>query len=82
MRLKLLHFIQLVDSRHLELMAAARSAGFGSYSQCHRTFQAELDCSPREFFLASLRSSMQGLYTDPRVSSSNYADENAFGAAG
>jgi|SRR6187402_948846 len=82
MRLKLLHFIQLVDSRHLELMAAARSAGFGSYSQCHRTFQAELDCSPREFFLASLRSSMQGLYTDPRVSSPNYAEESAFGAAG
>lgn len=64
MRLKLLHFIRLVDARQSELMAAASSAGFGSYSQCHRTFQAELDCSPREFFLAGLRSAMQRVYTD------------------
>ena len=64
MRLKLLHFIRLVDSRQSELMAAASHAGFGSYSQCHRAFQAELDCSPREFFLAGLRSAMQRVYTD------------------
>jgi AraC-like DNA-binding protein len=64
MRLKLLHFIRLVDSRQSELMAAASHAGFGSYSQCHRAFQAELGCSPREFFLAGLRSAMQRVYTD------------------
>jgi len=64
MRLKLLQFIRLVDTRHMELMAAASSAGFGSYSQCHRTFQAELDCSPREFFQAGLRGAMQRVYTD------------------
>ena len=64
MRLKLLHFIRLVDSRQSELMAAASSAGFGSYSQCHRTFQAELNCSPRDFFQAGLRSDMQRIYTD------------------
>jgi len=64
MRLKLLHFIRLMDSRQSELMAAASSAGFGSYSQCHRTFQAELNCGPREFFQAGLRSDMQRVYTD------------------
>jgi len=64
MRLRLLHFIDLVDSRHVELMAAANRAGFGSYSQCHRTFQAELNCSPREFFMAGLRDDMQSAYDD------------------
>lgn len=64
MRLKLLHFIRLMDSRRWELMAAATNAGFGSYSQCHRTFQAELNCSPRDFFLAGVRSAMQRAYTD------------------
>jgi AraC-like DNA-binding protein len=63
-RLKLLDFIRLVDSRQAELMAAASSAGFGSYSQCHRTFQAELGCSPREFFLAGFRKDMQHAYSD------------------
>lgn len=64
MRLKLLNFIRLVDSRQAELMAAAMSAGFGSYSQCHRAFRTELGCSPREFFLAGLRNDMQSAYTD------------------
>ena len=63
-RLKLLDFIRLVDSHQAELMAAASSAGFGSYSQCHRSFQAELSCSPREFFLAGLRKDMQHAYSD------------------
>jgi len=64
MRLKLLKFIDLVDSRGAELMTAASSAGFGSYSQCHRAFRAELGCSPRDFFVAGLRSDMQSAYTD------------------
>jgi AraC-like DNA-binding protein/quercetin dioxygenase-like cupin family protein len=63
-RLKLLNFIQLVDSHQAELMTAASHAGFGSYSQCHRTFQSELSCSPREFFVAGLRSNMQRAYLD------------------
>ena len=72
MRLKLLQFIQLVDSRKPELMAAATLAGFGSYSQCHRAFQAELSCSPREFFAAGLRSDMQRAYTDPQLALANH----------
>jgi AraC-like DNA-binding protein/mannose-6-phosphate isomerase-like protein (cupin superfamily) len=50
MRVRLLRMIHLVDRGALDLMAAASAAGFGSYSQCHRTFQSELGCAPREFF--------------------------------
>lgn len=77
MRLRLLHFIGLVDSRKTDLMAAAGSAGFGSYSQCHRTFQAELNCSPRDFFLAGLRSDMQRVYTDASLPCFDFDDELA-----
>ena len=63
-RLKLLQLIQLVDSGKAELMTAANHAGFGSYSQCHRAFQAELGCSPRQFFFSGLRDGMQRSYTD------------------
>jgi AraC-like DNA-binding protein len=62
-RLRLLHFIERVDSGQTELMSAACHAGFGSYSQCHRVFQAELSCSPRQFF-SGLRHGMQSAYTD------------------
>ncbi|RYZ04494.1 MAG: AraC family transcriptional regulator [Myxococcales bacterium] len=62
-RLKLLDLIQRVDSGQTELMTVAIHAGFGSYSQCHRAFQAELGCSPRRFF-SGLRDGMQSAYTD------------------
>lgn len=62
-RLKLLDLIDRVDSGQTELMSAASHAGFGSYSQCHRAFQAELGCSPRSFF-SGLRDGMQRAYTD------------------
>jgi len=77
MRLRLLHFIGLVDSRRTDLMSAASSAGFGSYSQCHRTFQAELNCSPREFFLAGLRGEMQRVYADASLPCFDFEDELA-----
>jgi AraC-like DNA-binding protein len=63
-RLKLLRVIHLVDSSGSELMRAASAAGFGSYSQCHRAFQAELRCSPRQFFLPGFRDGMQRAYAD------------------
>ncbi len=63
-RLKLLHVIHLVDVNKTELMTAASIAGFGSYSQCHRSFHAELGCSPRQFFFSGLRDGMQRAYTD------------------
>jgi AraC-like DNA-binding protein len=63
-RLRLLRLIRLVDGGGMPLGEAARAAGFGSYSQCHRVFQAELGCSPQGFFQAGLRQQMQQAF-DP-----------------
>ena len=57
-RLRLLHFIQAMDGGAPNLLAAALSAGFGSYSQCHRIFQRTFGCSPRLFFETALREEM------------------------
>jgi AraC-like DNA-binding protein len=48
-RLKLMHFIELVDGGH-PLNRAALEADFGSYAQCHRVFRRALGCSPRAYF--------------------------------
>jgi AraC-like DNA-binding protein len=61
-RLRLLHVIDLVDAGGHDLMSAACAAGFGSYSQCHRTFHAELGCAPRQFFYSERRQQMQLAY--------------------
>jgi AraC-like DNA-binding protein/quercetin dioxygenase-like cupin family protein len=60
-RLRLLRLMQLVDSGR-ELMSAASDAGFGSYSQCHRAFHAELGCAPAHFFRSEVRERMQLTY--------------------
>lgn len=57
-RLRLLRFIELVDSGRQSLLAAALQAGFGSYSQCHRAFRATFGCMPRAFFGADVRRDM------------------------
>jgi AraC-like DNA-binding protein len=62
MRLRLLHLIRLMDVGERDLMAAATVAGFGSYSQCHRSFHSELGCAPREFFRSGLREHLQRAY--------------------
>jgi hypothetical protein len=49
---------------HQGFLPSQHEAGFGSYSQCHRVFQAELACSPQRFFHAGLRQQMQQAY-DP-----------------
>lgn len=59
-RLRLLGFIQLLDAGEKDLTRAASAAGFGSYSQCHRTFQSELGCAPRNF--SRIREQMQVTY--------------------
>ncbi len=61
-RLRMLKFIRLVDFGDGDLMNAASAAGFGSYSQCHRAFHAELDCAPGEFFFSGLRERIQRRY--------------------
>jgi len=63
-RLRLLRFIALVDEGQNNLLASAERSGFGSYSQCHRTFQSELGCGPREFLASGQRQRMQAAY-DP-----------------
>jgi AraC-like DNA-binding protein len=63
-RLRLLRLINFMDGGGTTLGSAAEASGFGSYSQCHRIFQAELGCSPRRFFHAGLREQMQQAY-DP-----------------
>jgi AraC-like DNA-binding protein/mannose-6-phosphate isomerase-like protein (cupin superfamily) len=63
-RLRLLRLVGLVDRGGTTLASAAQASGFGSYSQCHRIFQAELGCSPRDFFHTGLRAQMQQAY-DP-----------------
>jgi len=51
-RLRLMRFIRLVDAG-ASMSAAALDADFGSYAQCHRTFQRALGCSPRDYFEGS-----------------------------
>lgn len=63
-RLRLLNLIRLMDTAGTSLLSAAEASHFGSYSQCHRVFQAELGCSPREFFQSGIRSQMQQAF-DP-----------------
>jgi AraC-like DNA-binding protein len=58
-RLRLLRFIDIVDTMGPNLLSAALDAGFGSYSQCHRAFQETLSCSPRQFFHTDLRTRMR-----------------------
>jgi AraC-like DNA-binding protein len=62
MRSRLIGLIRRVDAGERDLMAAASAAGFGSYSQCHRTFMSELGCAPRQFFFSGVRERMQLTY--------------------
>jgi len=61
-RLRLMRFVELVDNHAGNLMAAAIAAGFGSYSQCHRSFFAEFGCAPQHFFLSGLRRQMEDAF--------------------
>jgi AraC-like DNA-binding protein len=62
-RLRLLHFIQLVDGGTENFLAAAFEAGFGSYSQCHRAFQQTFTCGPRDFFGTAIREQMEEAFS-------------------
>lgn len=53
-RVRLLRFVQLVDSGR-SLTDAALSADFGSYAQCFRVFERALGCSPSEYFAGARR---------------------------
>ena len=60
-RQRMLQLIRLVDAGR-DLTSAASEAGFGSYSQCHRVFHAELGCAPKSFFYSGRREEMQRIY--------------------
>lgn len=61
-RRRLLCLIELVSRESEPLTSAASKAGFGSYSQCHRAFRAQLGCGPNQFFTAGVREQMQLAY--------------------
>lgn len=63
-RQRLIRLIELVDAGERQLTVAASGAGFGSYSQCHRAFQCELGCAPRQFFSSGVREQMQLVYAE------------------
>lgn len=69
-RHRLLRLIRLLDTQAHDLTSAASIAGFGSYSQCHRTFHSELGCSPRQFFSSGLRTQMERAYAGYTAASS------------
>lgn len=61
-RARLLRLIRLIDAGNKNLKEVAQVVGFGSYSQCHRAFCAELGWAPREFFSSGAREQMQQAY--------------------
>lgn len=61
-RARLLRLIRSVDAGNRNLKEVAQAVGFGSYSQCHRAFCAELGWAPREFFSSGVREQMQQAY--------------------
>ena len=61
-RLRLLRFIRAAKNGEGNLLLVALEAGFGSYSQCHRTFQQTLGCSPRRYFRQEICSRMEDAF--------------------
>jgi methylphosphotriester-DNA--protein-cysteine methyltransferase len=61
-----LRFIHLVDEGSTFLHAAL-AAGFGSYSQCHRAFQATLGYAPRAFFASPVRRAIENAFAPWQV---------------
>lgn len=57
-RLRVLRFLEAVESHPKNLMRAAHVSGFGSYSQCHRDFCALVGMSPRDFLTGGRRQAM------------------------
>ena len=66
-RIRVLRFLETVDSYPENLTRAAHISGFGSYSQCHRDFNALMGVSPREFLASGRRQAMADAF-EPAVS--------------
>jgi len=57
-RMRVLRFLDAVDSYPKNLTRAAHAAGFGSYSQCHRDVSALVGMAPRAFLTGGRRQAM------------------------
>src|SRR6187551_2593873 len=66
-RIRVLRFLEAVDSYPKNLTRAAHISGFGSYSQCHRDVSALMGVSPREFLANGRRQAMADAF-EPAVS--------------
>jgi AraC-like DNA-binding protein len=71
-RLRLLRFIEQVE-QGARFLPAAMEAGFGSYSQCHRTFQQTFGCTPRAFFGMGILEEMRDRFAPMTVSGKGLA---------
>ena len=63
-RLRVLRVIHAFD-RGVSLTSAALDAGFGSYSQCHRTFQNVFGRSPSAFLATGVREAEESAFCPP-----------------
>ncbi|HTQ06162.1 MAG TPA: AraC family transcriptional regulator [Polyangiaceae bacterium] len=73
-RVRLMRFIALVDDG-AALGTAALDADFGSYAQCHRTFQRALGCSPRDYF-GGVRCSIDALTSAAEYDTGVHSDRS------
>lgn len=54
-RMRIAHFVTHVSRDRQNYLAAALSAGFGSYSQLHRVFSQIVQVSPKSYFSVEMR---------------------------
>jgi AraC-like DNA-binding protein len=64
-RTRVAHFLALVQAKGSNFLEAALAAGFGSYSQFHRTFSRVSGCRPRDYLGRGRRRSQLLVVDDP-----------------
>ena len=64
-RTRVAHFLALVQAKGINFLDAALAAGFGSYSQFHRTFSRVSGSRPRDYFGRGRRRSELLVVDDP-----------------
>ncbi len=64
-RTRVAHFLALVQAKGINFLDAALAAGFGSYSQFHRTFSRVSGSRPRDYFGSGRRRSELLVVDDP-----------------
>jgi methylphosphotriester-DNA--protein-cysteine methyltransferase len=64
-RTRVAHFLALVQAKGINFLDAALAAGFGSYSQFHRTFSRVSGSRPRDYLGRGRRRSQLLVVDDP-----------------